>query len=151
MNRSIFLLLCSLFLFSTLLRAESLKLASDVWPPFTNHMGKTRTALNLVSEALIRGGTPSKVFVLEEFTAVTEGILDKTYDGSAALWRTPERDGLLLFSEPYLENRLVLVGRKGTDVSAKSLVDLKEGSKVGLVEDYAYGEDVTKASGPEFI
>ena len=49
-----------------------------------------------------------------------------------------------MFSAPYLENRLVLVGRYGADVSAKSLTDLK-GRRVAIVEGYAYGDAVEQS------
>ena len=50
-----------------------------------------------------------------------------------------ERERALLFSEPYLENRLILVARRGSDVSAATLAALK-GQTVALVEGYAYGD-----------
>ena len=42
---------------------------------------------------------------------------------------------MLLFSQPYLENRLVLVGRQGADVSATALTALK-GKRIAIVEGY---------------
>ena len=58
-------------------------------------------------------------------------------------------NGLLLFSEPYLENRLVLVGRRGADVSATTLAALK-GRRIAIVEGYAYGSGV-EGAGPAFV
>src|SRR5690606_9228057 len=71
-------------------------------------------------------------------------------DGSPALWRDETREAYLLFSEPYLENRLVLVARKGKNVSATSLSALA-GKKVGIVQDYAYGQALSEAKGVEFV
>ncbi len=79
----------------------------------------------------------------------TPALLSGQYDGSAAAWKDPERERLLIFSQPYLENRLVLVARRGGDVSAKALTDLK-GKKIAIVEGYAYGDAVDKA-GPVFV
>ena len=56
---------------------------------------------------------------------------------------------MLLFSKPYLENRLILVGRKGADVSAGTLGALT-GKRIAIVEGYAYGDDVERA-GPTFV
>ena len=42
----------------------------------------------------------------------TPALLEGQFDGSAAAWKDAERDRVLLFSQPYLENRLVLVGRQ---------------------------------------
>ena len=59
-----------------------------------------------------------------------------------------DRERVLLFSDAYLENRLILVGRKGTDVAARTLAML-EGKRVAIVGGYSYG-DIDKA-GPVFV
>ena len=43
-----------------------------------------------------------------------KALLSGPFDGTAVGWRDSERERALLFSDPYLENRLVLVGRRGT-------------------------------------
>ena len=83
---------------------------------------------------------------MQSFDDVIKSIKNGTYDGSAALWRTDERSEYLLYSAPYLENRLVLVGPKGSDVSATRMSDLK-GKKVAVVGSYAYGAEVNDRSG----
>ena len=133
------------------LRAQAgpLRLVSTVWPPFTNAAGQARVALDLVEEALKRiGASASMVFVEEG--KFTPALLSKEFDGSAAAWRDAERERVLFYSEPYLENRLVLVGRRGADVSARSLAALT-GKRVVVVDGYAYGEAVTSGSGPVFV
>lgn len=132
-----------LFLFSFLLipllsGAQNLKLASDIWPPFTDTKGNTAVALELVKEALSREGIDVS-FEIGDFSEVIEGLENDVYDGSAALWYSDERTAYLSFSTPYLENQLVLVGLKGTDVGAESLSDLK-GKRVAIVVSYDYGE-----------
>jgi len=125
-----------------------LRLASTPWSPFTNSE-PPRFANDLVHEALERNG------ILEQTTIVEEGRLtpaleEAKYDGSAALWRDPERERYLIYSDPYLENRLILVGRKGADLSAQSLSDLA-GRKVALVASHAYGAEVEGARGPDLV
>ncbi len=129
----------ALFLISPLLYSQTaeLKLASDVWPPFTDQIGNHSFALNLVHEALFRTNVDAYTDILT-FKDVLRGIGDETFDGSAALWRSPDREKHLLFSDPYLENRLILVGKKGSDVSATTLSDLN-GKRIAVVESYAYG------------
>jgi hypothetical protein len=56
---------------------------------------------------------------------------------------------VLIFSQPYLENRLVLVGRRGTDVSVRALAGLL-GKRVAIVEGYSYGDAIDTA-GPFFV
>jgi ABC-type amino acid transport substrate-binding protein len=126
-----------------------LRLASDTWPPFTNVSGKTRLAADLVHEALRRAGVGEET-TISTWKDVTAGLGDGRFDGSAAIWRSPEREKFLLFSKPYLENRLVLVGAKGSDVRAPRLGALA-GKRVAVVEQYAYGDAVEGAEGPRFI
>jgi polar amino acid transport system substrate-binding protein len=127
-------------------QAAPLRLVSTAWPPFTNAPGQPRFALDLVEAALGRVGMKSTTTIVEP-AAFTSSLLGES-DGSAAAWRDAERDRALLFSKPYLENRLVLIARKGTDVSAATLGALK-GKRIAIVEGYSYG-DIENA-GPVFV
>ena len=99
--------------------SEVLRLGSDVWPPFTDAEGRLRVAISLVHAALERSGVQTESVIEEDFAVVLRALREGELDGSAAIWRTPERESFLLFSEPYLEYRLVLLGRKGADLSAR--------------------------------
>jgi len=125
-----------------------LKLVSTAWPPFTNAPKQPRFALDLVETALGRIGVMSKTAIVSA-PQFTPSLLSGLFDGSAAAWKDPERERELIFSQPYLENRLVLVGRHGADVSAKALPDLK-GKRVAIVEGYSYGATIDTA-GPVWI
>lgn len=117
-----------------------LRLVSDVWPPFTDVAGKPREALDLVEGALRRGGVQSQSSIMtwsEAYAALKAG----KFAGSAAMWKTPEREEFLLFSEPYLENRLVLVARKGAKVTQRSIDELA-GMRLALTRDYGYGDAI---------
>lgn len=129
----------------------ALRLGSDVWPPFTDALGKPRVALDLVQAALERSQIEARMTLIDEFTELIQKIRDgDEFDGSAALWRSEERERYLLFSRPYLENRLVLLARKGTDVSATSLASLVD-KRVGIAEGYDYGETLATAPGPALV
>ncbi|MCX2743081.1 transporter substrate-binding domain-containing protein [Mangrovivirga sp. M17] len=119
---------------------QKLNLASDVYPPFTNTSNKTSVALDLVSTALKRADIESYSSILP-FGRVMTGIEANVFDGSAALWKTKEREEYLIYSEPYLENQLILVGLSGTDVD-KGSIDELEGMTVGIVRNYGYGNDL---------
>ena len=128
-----------------------LRLVSDHWPPFTAEEGSSRVAIELVQIALTRAGHPASNTILSgEFAAVVERIQAGEYDGSAALWKTSDREKFLHFSVPYLENRLVLVGRKGSPVEIRSMSELA-GKRVAIVSSYAYGEILSTTTGPEFV
>jgi polar amino acid transport system substrate-binding protein len=120
-----------------------LHLASDTWPPFTDGPHGTHVALELVNTALARAGIHETTTIVD-WKDVEAGIRKATYDGSAAMWRTEQREQDMVFSEPYLENRLVLVGRKGSDVAATKMSDLT-GKRVAAVGRYAYGDEVEQA------
>ena len=121
---------------AALAQERQLELGSTPWPPFTNARGEPRFALDLVEEALVRIGVFANIVIVVEGT-LTPLLLSGEFDGSAALWRDTERERVLLYSQPYLENRLILVGRHGSDVSASTLDDLA-GKRVALVAGYAY-------------
>lgn len=125
------------------------RLACSVWAPFTDEAGKPRFAQDLVHQALERAGIAFEASMIQ-FPGVLPAIREGRVDGSEALWKSPEREEYLLFSDPYLENRLVLLARYGTPVSAQQLSELK-GRKVGIVHDYAYGPAIEGAPGVEFV
>jgi len=120
-----------------------LALVSTAWSPFTNARGEPRFALDLVEAALARLGMTANTTIVSaaEFNS---SLVAGRFDGSGAVWKDPDREQALLFSEPYLENRLVLVGRHGADVSAKVPADLT-GKRVAMVEGYAYGDAIDNA------
>lgn len=128
---------------------KELKLSSDVWPPFTNVEREKSVALDIVKMALERTGIKTD-YEIVDFSEVISGIKTGTYDGSAALWQDTEREEYLEFSRPYLQNQLILVGRKGSDVDASSFSSLST-KRIGVVEDYAYGDEIMKKEGVEIV
>jgi ABC-type amino acid transport substrate-binding protein len=130
-------------------QATKLRLASTKWLPFTGSEGEPRVALSLTETALQRAGYESTTTFVPD-GQLTPKLQHGEFDGSAALWRSEDREQYLLYSKAYLENRLVLVARKGADVSAHSLKELK-GKTVALVDGYAYGEAVDSATETHFV
>lgn len=126
---------------------RQLKLVSTAWSPFTNAPGQPRFALDLVESALGRINITATTTIVEA-SRFTPSLLGSDFDGSAAAWKDAEREKALIFSQPYLENRLILVGRRGSDVSAASLAALN-GKKVAIVDGYSYGD--IDNSGPTFV
>jgi polar amino acid transport system substrate-binding protein len=129
-------------------QSAPLRLVSTAWPPFTNQPGQPRFALDLVEAALGRIGVTSTTAIVGA-AQFTPSLLSGDFDGSAAVWKDAERERTLLFSEPYLENRLFLVGRKDADVSAATLAALA-GKRIAIVEGYSYGEIIDRG-GPVFV
>lgn len=129
--------------------SKVLRLGSTQWIPFTGEEGKPRVAGYLVERALERAGYKSQTTIVADGT-LTPALKDGRFDGSDALWPAADRETFLLYSKPYLENRLLLVGRRGTDVSATSFAALK-GKRIAVVEGYAYGPELESAREPIFV
>jgi polar amino acid transport system substrate-binding protein len=126
-----------------------LRLVSSRFPPFTDTPEGTHLALDLVASALARVGYEASTQIVPAASLDSE-LREGRFDGSAALWLSEERQEFLLYSNPYLENRLLLVGPKGSAVSAQSLLELK-GKKVGVVEGYAYGDEIEASKDPVLV
>lgn len=126
-----------------------LQLASDIWPPFTNVEPHRSFATDLVNEALGRSGISGTTEILQ-FEEVIQDIREGKYQGSAALWHSDSREEFLIYSAPYLQNQLILVGRKGADVSMTSFTELK-GKKVAVVGNYEYGSEVDEVTDVDLV
>jgi len=130
-------------------QSQTLNLSSDVWPPFTNVEAEKSLAMDIVAQAL--GNDSITVnYKIVDFITVMEDINKGDADGSAALWKNDAREEILLFSSAYLENQLILVGRKGADVEVSSFEELEE-KRIGVVEDYAYGEELKSGINNQII
>lgn len=127
----------------------TLRLASTPWSPFTNAPGQPRFAIDLVDAALQRIGVTAETTIVAD-GALTPALVAGTFDGSAAMWRDAERERTLIYSKPYLENRMLLVARRGADVSAASLAALA-GKSIALVDGFSYGEMPTGAAAPRVV
>jgi polar amino acid transport system substrate-binding protein len=148
-TRAVFLLLsCPALWLTVAAQPAPLRLVSTAWPPFTNARRQPRFALDLVEDALGRIHLTARTTIVSA-SQFTPSLLSGLFDGSGAAWKDPERERALLFSQPYLENRLVLVGRHGAEVSAKTLDDL-HGKRIAIVEGYSYGDAIGKA-GPVWV
>ena len=137
MKKSITFLLCFLTFFAFAQQRE-LKLAADVWPPFTNTEDEKSILSDLVQEALRRIQIESTMEITS-FKEVLEELHSGKFDGSPGLWTSKERRKKYYYSKPYLYNQLVLVGRKGSDVSANAFKELS-GKRIGVIDNYAYGD-----------
>jgi polar amino acid transport system substrate-binding protein len=123
--------------------ADSLILGNDDWPPFIIEGAEQGTSEKLVCQALERAGRGCEIRV-DDWERVLNGTRRGTYDGIAAVWWTKEREDYLLFSQPYLTNRIVPVVLRDGGFRPRSLQELA-GRHVALVPGYAYGEEIDNA------
>ena len=131
------------------LLSRQLRLVSATWPLFADAPGKPRFAVDLVDVALERMGIGAQTVVMDE-SELSSALLSGGFDGSAAAWKDEAQESAMVYSRPYLENRLILVGRRGSDVSATSLAGLA-GTRVALVSGHAYAEMAERTDGPVFV
>jgi len=141
--RTILITIFVLFFLPAAMAEQSLTLGNSDWPPFIIK-GQTQGASErLVCEALNRAGWNCSVKVYD-WDQVLKDANEGVVDGIAAVWRTPKREEYLLFSEPYLTNRIVPVIAKDSQIFVQKVSDLS-GWRVAMAHDYAYGDEIAKA------
>jgi polar amino acid transport system substrate-binding protein len=133
---------CGFALFALLLAtasayAETLRMAADVWPPFTDaRLPGNGLAAELVSTALKRAGH-HPVYVEVPWARALRGVQVGDYDLIVNAWYSDERARFGQFSQPYLTNRILFLKRKGSDVDFQGPADLKRYS-IAVVRGYSY-------------
>ncbi|WP_455211249.1 substrate-binding periplasmic protein [Kaarinaea lacus] len=128
--------------------ADELTLAADEWPPFTSEKKGQRIAVDLVQTALRNASIESNVQIMA-WEKVLIGIQEGKYDAIVGAWKTPDREKYLLFSRPYLENRINLIGRQDNPIQFSNIKQLKN-KKVAIVSGYAYGDEINKNKDIQF-
>jgi len=122
---------------------ETVKLGNEPWPPYVLSGEQKGTAELIVCEALDRAGFGCEIQRGDWEEALQQASSGKL-DGIAALWHTTEREASLLYSRPYLTNRLVPV--VSSDHGMKiSEIDGLTGLRVVIEIAVAYGDEVKTA------
>lgn len=128
--------LCALLL-NIQATAEPLRVAGDVWPPFTDQkLPYNGLAIDLVTTALSRAGFASEYHEVPWARAI-EGLQHDRYDVIAAAWYAPDRAVFGQFSAPYFTNSVRFIGKKGSKVEYQQLSDLQP-YVISVVRGYAY-------------
>lgn len=132
----------------TTVNAESkpLKVAGSVWPPFIVDKGAEKGAATaLVTEILKRAGYETEI-IIETWPRTLEGTSAGIYDVIISAWKNEERASRFNYTDPYFVNTIQFVKRKGAPIKFRNYQDLK-GLVIGIVNDYAYGDEFDKAQG----
>jgi polar amino acid transport system substrate-binding protein len=138
MKKLIFMLICWQMISSEVV-AESLSIISNRWPPYVDETRASKgMAMEIVTTALQQKGYQTRTSI-ETWPRVLEGIEIGIYDVVAAIWKTPEREKNLLFSNPYLVNQIKFIKMKNTEAKYQNLGDLT-GYLIGIVKDFAYDD-----------
>jgi polar amino acid transport system substrate-binding protein len=128
--------LCAL-VFSSLSYAETLRVANDSWPPFTDKsLPYNGLAIDLVSTALSRAGF-SNSYEQVPWARAIQGLQRDRYDIIGAAWFAPDRAVFGQFSEPYLTNTLRFIRKKGSSIAYQQHSDLRP-YDISVVRGYSY-------------
>ncbi|MFB9884946.1 transporter substrate-binding domain-containing protein [Balneatrix alpica] len=120
--------------------AEKMTAVYGDWPPFfTTDPARPGAAMEIVRAAFASQGMELDIKVLN-WSEVIEGTAQGEYDIHSGAWFMEERTMILSFSEPYLQNNIKFIKRKGNSFDYKGLNSL-EGKKVGVIKDYGYGDE----------
>jgi polar amino acid transport system substrate-binding protein len=141
------LLLCIVSFFTTeSIATNTINIVSSQWPPYVDDSlpGKG-LAFELVNQALQRKGYQPRLNI-DSWPRALEGVQIGVFDATCAIWKTAAREHDLLFSQPYLSNKISFIKKKSLKVEYTQLSDLK-GFIIGTVRDYAYNDafDRTRA------
>lgn len=120
--------------------AETLRLAANFWPPFTDESALNNgVATDLVTTALARAGYASQYEEVPWERAV-RFLQRGEFDGLVGAWFSEERALYGHFSKPYLINRIRLLQRKGRGIQFRRLSDLYP-YRIAVGRGYAYSPE----------
>lgn len=127
---------------------DYLVLGFDNYPPFTGADGSPRVAVDLLDHAMRRLKKNIDMIMLGpgQFNQI---FTNDRIEASPALWYSEERAKTFHFTDPIFQNRLMLVGRKGSGAGKMRMDDL-DGKTVVIVAGYAYGPELEE-SGAERV
>lgn len=132
------------FFVSPICSAQTINIVSSQWSPYVdNSMPERGLAAELVTKALERKGYKSTLSI-DSWQRALDGVQLGVFDASCAIWKTADREQHLLYSEPYLENKISFIKKKSLQLNYQQLDDLK-GYMIGVVRGYAYGEQFTQS------
>ncbi|WP_163834565.1 transporter substrate-binding domain-containing protein [Spartinivicinus ruber] len=124
--------------------------AGDPWPPFLSpDLPGKGVALEIVTTAFARKGYELDMNFVPWARAI-DGVKKasdsvKGYDVLVGTWWTEERTKFLNYSDPYLENQIKFIKRKGDEFEFNGFKSLDD-KKVGIIRGYGYGDEFLNAT-----
>lgn len=139
------LLMTSLFSFICLFaNAEKITAAGDPWPPFLDPNKEDKGIIVQITSAAFASQGYELEMNFVPWARALSGVKNASFDLLLGTWWTEERTSFLLFSEPYLENSIKFIKKKGDSFNFDGLESLT-GKSVGVVRGYGYGDDFLNA------
>lgn len=125
-------------------QAETITAVGDPWPPFLDPSKENKGIITEIATAAYatQGYELDMRFV--PWARAISGVKSASFDLLLGTWLTEERTKFLLFSEPYLNNSLKFIKKKGNGFDYSGLPSLS-GKSVGVVRGYGYGDEFLSA------
>lgn len=119
---------------------QEVNLMANTSPPYADaKLPEQGLALELVKHVFALTDYTPKI-TIENWSRAVEGTRVGVYDALASVWYSADREKDLLFSEPYLHSKLIILKSRLNRGVYTSLQQL-EGNRLGVLRDYAYGVD----------
>lgn len=142
--RNLFLLVVTTVL-SMSVNAAVVTAAQDPWAPFVQKdNANPGVSVEIITEAFKSQGHTVDFKIMPWTRALNEVKTGKV-DVLVATWYTNERTSYLKYSDPYLENSLKFIKRKGDGYEYNGF-DSLSGKTVGIIRNYGYGDEFLAAT-----
>lgn len=127
-----------LFLLSGFCRADTITAAYGDWPPFFDAETESGVALEITLAAFASQGYSLQLYHAP-WARVNIGVKNQQYDITLGAWWTEERSTFYDYSEPYFENAIKFIKRKGDTFEYHDITSLN-GKNIGVVRGYGYDD-----------
>lgn len=130
---------------SFFVQAATITAAQDPWAPFVQKdKSNPGVSVEILMEAFKTQGHQVD-FKIMPWTRALNEVKEGRVDVLVATWYTTERTAFLKYSDPYLENSLKFIKRRGDDFEYNGMESLT-GKTVGIIRNYGYGDEFLGAS-----
>lgn len=138
-------LLCTLVLICIAsVQAEKITAVGDPWPPFLDPNQASKGIISEIATAAYATQGYELEMTFVPWARAIAGVKNASFDLILGTWLTEERTKFLMFSDPYLNNSLKFIKKKGSDFEYTGLESLT-GKSVGVVRGYGYSDDFISA------
>lgn len=139
------LILCALVLISAVsAQAEKITAVGDPWPPFVDPNQANKGIISEIATAAYATQGYELEITFVPWARAISGVKNATFDIILGTWLTEERTKFLIFSDPYLNNSLKFIKKKGSKFEYSDLKSLT-GKSIGVVRGYGYGDTFSSA------
>ena len=125
-------------------QAEKITAVGDPWPPFLDPNRPNKgIVVEIATAAYATQGYELEMSFVPWARAIA-GVRSASSDLLLGTWFTKERTEYLMYSEPYLDNAIKFIKKKGDDFEYSDVESLT-GKSVGIVRGYGYGDEFSNA------